>query len=41
MTSTHRFEISQENLTTKIYTQDFDRYPFSLSTVRYKRPGSL
>jgi len=42
MTNTNQFEISQENLTTKISTQDFDKYPFSLlSTVHYKHPGSL
>jgi hypothetical protein len=39
---TNRFEISQENITTNMSTQYFDKYPFSLlSTVHYKHPGSL
>jgi len=41
MTSINGFEISQENITTKISTQDFDKCLFSLlSTVHYKHPGS-
>jgi hypothetical protein len=42
MISINHFEISLENLTTKIATQGFDKRPFSLlSTVSYTHPGSL